>query len=111
MAEVKDFKRIISQLQSRLDDLSVPEIWHSFTKNMECGEYREFKQSCIDDEIVIEVLQKQIPMNPVRKYRKFYSDDYCPVCGKQQKTAKRSMEKPWFCERCGQKLGWEGFNQ
>ena len=49
-------------------------------------------------------------MNPVRKYRSHYSDDYCPVCGKQQKTVKRSMEKPWFCERCGQKLGWDGFN-
>lgn len=56
------------------------------------------------------VHQREIPMNPVRKYRAYYSDDYCPVCGKQQKVAKRSMEKPWYCERCGQKLGWEGFN-
>jgi hypothetical protein len=53
---------------------------------------------------------RDVPMNPVRKYRRCYSDDYCPVCGKQQKTAKRGMEKPWFCERCGQKLTWEGFN-
>ena len=57
------------------------------------------------------VREKGILMNPIRKYRKYYSDDYCPVCGKQQKTAKRSMEKPWYCERCGQKLGWDGFNQ
>lgn len=111
MFDVKDLKRIISEKQSRLDDLAVPEIWNIYTKNMEGGELREFRQSCVDDENIIEVLQKQIPMNPVRKYRAYYSDDYCPVCGKQQKTAKRSMEKPWFCERCGQKLGWEGFNR
>lgn len=57
------------------------------------------------------VREKGVIMNSVRKYRTYYSDDYCPVCGKQQKTAKRSMEKPWYCERCGQKLGWDGFNQ
>ena len=57
------------------------------------------------------VREKDVVMNPVRKYRTHYSDDYCPVCGKQQKTAKRSMKKPWYCERCGQKLGWDGFNQ
>ena len=57
------------------------------------------------------VHQRDIPINPVRKNRGHYSDDYCPVCGKQQKRAKRSRGKTWFCERCGQKLSWEGFYQ
>lgn len=53
--------------------------------------------------------QRNIPMNPTRKNRGYYSDDYCPVCGKQQKKSKRNREI-WFCERCGQKLSWDGFN-
>ncbi len=108
MADVKDLERIIARKQSRLDQLSIPEVWDKHTKHMECGEYKEFKQSCIDDEIVIQILRKNISVRPVRKDRKRYSDDYCPVCGKQQKTAKRRQEKPWYCERCGQKLVWSG---
>ena len=50
---------------------------------------------------------REIPMTPKRVYRTYYSDDYCPVCGKQQKRSKRGKATPWYCERCGQKLGWE----
>ncbi len=49
---------------------------------------------------------RDIPMKPVRIERSRYSDDYCPICGKQQKRLKRTIGKPWFCERCGQKLEW-----
>lgn len=86
------------------------------TKCEDCQE--EFGGGCLNslvaDHLIangVVVREKGVIMNPVRKYRSYYSDDYCPVCGKQQKVAKRSMEKPWYCERCGQKLGWDGFNQ
>lgn len=109
--DIEDLKRIIAQKQSRLDRLSIPEIWDRHTQHMECGEYREFKQSCVDDEIIIEVLHKQIPIYPVHKNRNYYSDDFCPVCGKQQKKSNRIMGKQWYCERCGQKLEWGGDQQ
>lgn len=54
---MNDIQRIISYMQARLDELAKPEIWHIMTKNMECGEYKAFKQSCIDDEIIIDVLK------------------------------------------------------
>lgn len=106
MFNTKDVKRIIAKKQFRLDQLSNREVWDRHTKHMECGEHKDFKQSCIDDEIVIEILQKNISVKPVLKDR----FDYCPVCGKMQKTAKRGKRKPWYCERCGQKLSWDGDN-
>lgn len=47
------------------------------------------------------VIDKQIPGD--------YSRLYCPKCGRQQKNRKRSSKKPWYCERCGQKLAMEVF--
>ena len=49
---------------------------------------------------------RETPMTPARVFREYYSDDYCPVCRKQQKRSKRGKDTPWYCERCGQKLWW-----
>ena len=57
---MSDIERIISYMQARLDELSKPGIWLTMTKNMECGELKEFKQSCIDDEIIIDILKDQL---------------------------------------------------
>ena len=38
-----------------------------------------------------------------------YNGMYCPMCGKQQKERHRGTKKPWYCERCGQKLCMEAF--
>lgn len=46
MDRVKRIKEIIEYKQRRLDELANPDVWHRYTKNMECGEEREFKQSC-----------------------------------------------------------------
>lgn len=52
----ESIERIINHKKARLENLSNPDIWWRYTKNMECGEVREFKQSCIDDEIIISAL-------------------------------------------------------
>lgn len=51
-------ERIIAEKRRRLDSLREPSVWHRYTKDMECGEYKEFKQSCIDDEIEIYILSR-----------------------------------------------------
>lgn len=63
----EDIKRIIAYKKERLEHLAKPEVWHSYTKNMECGEYKEFKQSCIDDEIIIEALERILSAHPTEK--------------------------------------------
>ena len=55
---IDDIKRIIEEKKARLERLSNSDIWHIYTKNMENGEYKAFKQSCIDDEIIIKALEK-----------------------------------------------------
>ena len=52
-----DIKRIVAYKKERLEQLAKPEIWDMYTKNMESGELKEFEQSCIDDEIIIEALE------------------------------------------------------
>lgn len=52
----EDIERIIENKKWRLAELS--DCWESITKHMECGEIRELKQSCIDDEIIISVLEQ-----------------------------------------------------
>lgn len=52
----EDIERIIANKERRLEDLK--NCWITFTKNMECGEIRELKQSCVDDEIIISCLKK-----------------------------------------------------
>ena len=47
--------------------MAQPENWIRYTKNMECGEEREFKQSCIDDEIIIEALERMLQDHPTEK--------------------------------------------
>lgn len=51
-------KRIIRRKQSRLDELCHPHIWEHFTRHMEGGEYREFVQSCRDDEFIVKMLRE-----------------------------------------------------
>lgn len=51
-----DVARIIEGKKIRLADLA--ECWDSFTRHMECGEIRELKESCIDDEIEICILSE-----------------------------------------------------
>lgn len=112
MITIQDAERIVANIKYRLDEMAKPEIWYKYTKNMECGELREFKQSFIDDEIIMEALQKQIPMEVnVKKRSRFrgacYYDYYCRVCGKQQKLpGAKQIRDGCFCERCGQKLKW-----
>ena len=76
---MSDIERIISYMQARLDELAKPGIWTIMTKNMECGELREFKQSCIDDEIIIDVLKAQLKaeQNP-------YWERICKLSDKQR---------------------------
>ena len=90
MATVEDIRRIIADKKRRLEHLAKPNVWISYTKNMECGELKDFKQSCIDDEIIIEALERRIKAKPIIKY----GDDtithnlgrlmcfHCPNCGK-----------------------------
>jgi hypothetical protein len=74
--------------------------------------YEEGHCSYIEGEldVAMKALEKQIP-KVVRRVQRYwgngspsYSDFYCPVCSKQQKTSKG---KTWYCERCGQNLAWE----
>ena len=51
----EDLERIIANKEQRLEDLK--NCWSDFTKHMECGEIRELKQSCINDEIIIACLK------------------------------------------------------
>ena len=102
MATVEDFKRIIAYKKRRLEHLAKPNVWISYTKNMECGEIREFKQSCIDDEIIIEALEKQITQKP--------SGKRCPKCGGDYISVWQDggFQKTQFdfCPDCGQALDW-----
>lgn len=59
----KDIERIISERRYRLSRLSDPYNWNRHTKDMECGELRKFKQSCVDDEIVIAALTDILDRN------------------------------------------------
>lgn len=52
----EDIERIIANKERRLEDLE--QCWDGITKHMECGEIRELKESCIDDEIIISCLRK-----------------------------------------------------
>ena len=56
--QIEDIKRIIAYKKDRLEHLAQPDMWIRYTKNMESGEIKEFKQSCIDDEIIIEALER-----------------------------------------------------
>ncbi len=60
MANKADVLRIIAAKKKRLKDLSNPSVWERITRHMEGGELREFKQSCVDDEIIIEILEKSL---------------------------------------------------
>lgn len=53
---LNDIERIIEGKKRRLDDLKM--CWSEFTRHMECGEIRELEESCIEDEIIIAVLEK-----------------------------------------------------
>ena len=103
----KDAERIAAYTQHRLDELSKPEVWDRYTRSMECAELKEFKQGCVDDEIIIEALKKQIPMKPTTRQHGWKMDHYCPVCGVQQKSpGTRQIENGSYCGRCGQKIQW-----
>ena len=52
----KDIDRIITNTERRLADIE--QHWDMMTKHMECGEIRQLKESCIDDEIIISCLRK-----------------------------------------------------
>ena len=53
----KDIERIIEYTVRRLEDFE--SCWDEFTRHMECGEIRDLKQSCIDDEIILSCLKKE----------------------------------------------------
>lgn len=104
MATVEDIRRIIAYKKERLEALAQPDMWIRYTKNMECGELKEFKQSCIDDEIIIEALEKQIPKKPIGRHTNYK----CPICDRRVRSGKGSSSfgVDHFCQRCGQTLDW-----
>ena len=108
MITVKDIKRIIAYKKARLEVLAQPDMWTRYTKNMECGEIREFKQSCIDDEIIIEALEKQTPKPKYYHYEQNVKDTQmitvCPEC--KLCTITNINHKPKYCCWCGQALEW-----
>lgn len=56
-----------------------------------------------------EALEKQVAKKvKIKGYRIGYPDYYCPICHKQQKDTNKNKTKGCYCERCGQKLTWEG---
>ena len=108
--KIEDVKRIIAYKKTRLEHLAKPNVWIRYTKNMECGEERAFKQSCIDDEIIIEALERQILVKPIKKnpicysrtkdgLEKYSYDYHCPNCGVN--VNKETHHCP-----CGQALDW-----
>jgi len=57
--------------------------------------------------IAIEAIKKQIPMKPDGKY----TTCKCPVCGRRVRSGLGSSSygrRDNFCQKCGQKLDWEG---
>lgn len=65
--QIEDIKRIIAYKKARLEVLAQPDVWIRYIKYMESGELREFKQSCIDDEIIIEALERLLKDHPTEK--------------------------------------------
>lgn len=51
----KDLERIIENKQYVLNERE--RSWETTIRHMECGEIRELKQLCIDDEIIIECIK------------------------------------------------------
>lgn len=93
---------IIAERKHRLEELARPEIWTRYTKNMECGEYKEFKQSCIDDEIIIEALEKQVP----KKLICIEVEKCCPICKEGICLIGDDGNYGNHCLNCGQALDW-----
>ena len=108
---IDDIKRIIEYKKKRLEYLAQPENWIRYTKNMECGEEREFKQSCIDDEIIIEALEKRIQKKVTEKdeeigseHHDYYLSFICPACNE---SIYGQPYRPNYCKHCGQALIWD----
>ena len=55
MINREDIERIIAEKEYWQKDRA--ETWDAFTRHMEMGELREYKQTCIDEDIVIECLK------------------------------------------------------
>lgn len=101
---------IIAERKHRLEELARPEVWTRYTKNMECGEYKEFKQSCIDDEIIIAVLEKQVPKRPDFEGDGYDENGYliydtwiCPCCEEKYEV---DYDDYKHCPSCGQSIDW-----
>ena len=58
--------------------------------------------------LAYKALEKQVAMVPTPKKHGYYTHNYCPICGKQQKNSHSDTRQNsgWYCERCGQKLRW-----
>lgn len=103
--KIDDIKRIVDYTKARLEDLAQPNVWVACTKDMGSGELKAFKQSCIDDEVIIKALEKQIPKklrvkvdNRHGVLNLFY---FCPNCNSFR------MESRKYCSNCGQALDWK----
>ena len=62
---------------------------------MESGELKAFKQSCIDDEIIIKALEKQIPTMVAKKN---------PICYSKSKDDEELYEYEYFCPQCDKRV-------
>ena len=105
--KAEDIKRIIASKKARLEALAQPGMWIRYTKNMECGEIREFKQSCIDDEIIIEALERLTPKKPIA--RDLWElgtamGSSCPTCGYDFPIG--NYKRYEHCPECGQALDY-----
>lgn len=109
----EDVQKIIDSKKRRLDDLE--HCWNEFTRHMECGEIRELKESCIDDEIMIHILSewllKDVPEINVGEIEEFCEWGFAGDFGEWHACCKplrvyipygvHSFE---FCPYCGKKI-------
>lgn len=62
---INNLLRIADERQKRLDDIHAD--WRRMTKHMECGEYREYKQYCRDEETIVFILRKMAELIAERR--------------------------------------------
>lgn len=57
---MSDLERIAKRLEEQIEEMAKPDIWLRYTKNMEMGELKEFKQYWKDQETILAALEAQL---------------------------------------------------